>query len=104
MEFIIDFKPEAPQISPHFTAEAKTVGGHCSVSSANPLRQGQDAVTTEHRTQFRHESGKDADAPGFDLHIQPGEVSRWRRAVAPERKALIRSASRSPRHPEEWRR
>lgn len=83
LEFIADFGERIEKISPHFEADAKTVGG----SLMRPYR---DMRFTSDRTpyktnvgiQFRHEAGKDVHAPGFYLHIEPkacfAGVGLWR--------------------------
>lgn len=104
MEFIIDFKPKLQQISPHFTAEAKTVGGSL-FRIQRDTRFSKDKTPYKQNTgmQFRHESGKDAHAPGFYLHIQPAEcyagVGLWR----PESKVAYQIREHIAEHPAEWK-
>ncbi|MDH3249807.1 MAG: DUF2461 domain-containing protein [Acidimicrobiia bacterium] len=104
MEFIIDFEPKLQQISPHFTAEAKTVGGSL-FRIQRDTRFAKDKTPYKQNTgmQFRHESGKDAHAPGFYLHIQPGEcyagVGLWR----PESKVAYQIREHIAEHPTEWK-
>lgn len=74
LEFITDFARPLAKLSPHFTADAKTVGG----SLMRPYRDVRfSADKTPYKTnvgiQFRHESGRDVHAPGFYLHLEPGE-------------------------------
>ena len=100
MEFIIDFKPKLQQISPHFTAEAKTVGGSL-FRIQRDTRFSKDKTPYKQNTgmQFRHESGKDAHAPGFYLHIQPGRP--WSRAGRKGRQkdlAYQQGTFRQPEH------
>lgn len=73
LEFIIDFGERLSRISPHFTAQAKTLGG----SLMRPYRDTRfSADKTPYKTnvgiQFRHEAGKDIPAPGYYLHLAPG--------------------------------
>jgi uncharacterized protein (TIGR02453 family) len=104
MEFIIDFKPKLEKISPHFTAEAKTVGGSL-FRIQRDTRFAKDKTPYKQNTgmQFRHESGKDAHAPGFYLHLQPGEcwagVGLWR----PETKVAYQIREYIAEHPAEWK-
>ena len=104
MEFIIDFKPKLEKISPHFTAEAKTVGGSL-FRIQRDTRFAKDKTPYKQNTgmQFRHESGKDAHAPGFYLHLQPGEcwagVGLWR----PETKVAYQIREHIAEHPDEWK-
>ena len=62
------------KISPHFIASAKKSGG----SMMRPYRDIRfSSDKTPYKTnvgiQFRHAAGKDVHAPGFYLHIEPGE-------------------------------
>lgn len=73
LDFITDFGTRLARISPHFTADSRTVGG----SLMRPYR---DTRFSRDKTpykvnvgiQFRHEEGKDIHAPGFYLHLEPG--------------------------------
>ncbi len=72
LEFISDFDKHLQKISPHFTADSRTIGG----SLMRPYRDTRfSADKTPYKTnvgiQFRHEAGKDVHAPGFYLHIEP---------------------------------
>jgi uncharacterized protein (TIGR02453 family) len=104
IEFIIDVKPKLEQISPHFTAEAKTVGGSL-FRIQRDTRFAKDKTPYKQNTgmQFRHEAAKDAHAPGFYLHLQPGEcfagVGLWR----PETKVAYQIRKYIAEHPEEWK-
>lgn len=83
LEFIDDFRPRLRAISPHFRADATTVGGSL-FRIHRDTRFAKDKTPYKENTglQFRHEMAKDAHAPGFYLHIQPGEcfvgVGLWR--------------------------
>lgn len=62
-------------ISPHYEAIPKKVGG----SMMRPYRDARfskdkSPYKTNVGIQFRHEIGKDVHAPGFYLHIEPGDV------------------------------
>jgi len=72
-------------ISPHYEAISKKVGG----SMMRPYRdvrfsKDKSPYKTNVGIQFRHEIGKDVHAPGFYLHIEPGNVflgaGTWRPA------------------------
>jgi uncharacterized protein (TIGR02453 family) len=73
LDFITDFGARLARISPHFTADSRTVGG----SLMRPYRDTRfSADKTPYKTnvgiQFRHETGRDIHAPGFYLHLEPG--------------------------------
>ena len=73
--FISEFAPQLEKISPHFVADARKVGGSM-FRIHRDTRFGKDKTPykTAAGVQFRHESGKDAHAPGYYLHLGPDEV------------------------------
>lgn len=83
MQFITDMADELITVSPHFRAVAKKVGGSL-MRIHRDVRFGKDKrpYKTNVGIQFRHELGKDVHAPGFYVHIEPGEcfigVGIWR--------------------------
>ena len=104
LEFIVDAKPRLQQISPYFTAEAKTVGGSL-FRIQRDTRFAKDKTPYKQNTgvQFRHEAGKDAHAPGFYLHLQPKEcyagVGLWR----PETKVAYQIRQHIVDNPDAWK-
>jgi uncharacterized protein (TIGR02453 family) len=75
LRFITDFGPPLKSISAHFVADARPAGGslfriHRDVRFARD----KSPYKTMAAAQFRHESGRDVHAPGFYLHLGPGEV------------------------------
>jgi len=74
LDFIVDFGERLTVISPHFRADTRPNGG----SLMRPYRDVRfSGDKTPYKTnvgiQFRHERGKDAHAPGFYVHLQPGQ-------------------------------
>ena len=82
-EFINDFAVPLKKISPYFVADSRTVGGSL-FRIQRDTRFAKDKTPYKLNTgmQFRHIAGKDAHAPGFYVHLQPGEcfigVGLWR--------------------------
>jgi uncharacterized protein (TIGR02453 family) len=83
LEFITDFAVPLKKISPNFVADSRTVGGSL-FRIQRDTRFSKDKTPYKLNTgmQFRHSAGKDAHAPGFYVHLQPGEcfmgVGLWR--------------------------
>jgi len=83
LDFIEDFAEPLRRISPHFSADPRKVGGSL-FRIQRDTRFGRDKTPYKENTgvQFRHVAGKDAHAPGFYLHIQPGGsfagIGLWR--------------------------
>ena len=73
LDFIADFGEKLEKISPHFTADTRVNGG----SLMRPYRDMRFAKGVPYKTnvgiQFRHEAGKDVHAPGFYVHLEPGQ-------------------------------
>jgi len=88
LAFIEDFGEHLLKISPHFTADPRKVGGSL-FRIQRDTRFGTDK--TPYKTgvgiQFRHVATQgDVHAPGFYLHIEPGEcfcgLGLWRPSTA----------------------
>jgi uncharacterized protein (TIGR02453 family) len=83
LQFIADMADELALLSPHFLVQAKKVGGSLMrVHRDVRFAKDKQPYKTNIGIQFRHERGKDVHAPGFYLHIEPGEcfvgVGIWR--------------------------
>ncbi len=104
LDFIGDFDLHLRKISPHFVADTRKVGGSL-FRIQRDTRFAKDKTPYKENTgmQFRHEAAKDAHAPGFYLHIQPGEcfmgVGLWR----PETKVAYAIRARIADDPAAWR-
>ena len=104
LEFIIDAAPKLARISPHFTADARVVGGSL-FRIQRDTRFSKDKTPYKENTglQFRHDAGKDAHAPGFYLHLQPGGsyagLGLWR----PETKVTYRIREYIAANPDRWK-
>ena len=75
LQFISDFGTRIDEVSTHFLAVPKKVGGslfriHRDVRFSRDKRP----YKTHIGVHFRHEQHRDAHAPGFYLHIEPGSV------------------------------
>ncbi|HEX6221278.1 MAG TPA: TIGR02453 family protein, partial [Acidimicrobiia bacterium] len=73
-DFIADFGDRLASISPHFAADTRTNGGSL-MRPYRDMRFSRDKTPykTNVGIQFRHKMGKDVHAPGFYLHIEPGQ-------------------------------
>jgi uncharacterized protein (TIGR02453 family) len=74
LDFIVDLGKRLESISPHFTADTRANGG----SLMRPYRdvrfsRDKTPYKTNVGIQFRHERGKDVHAPGFYVHLEPGQ-------------------------------
>ena len=74
LDFISDISHEMPSISRHFLAQPKKVGGSLMrIYRDTRFSRDKTPYKTNIGIQFRHEVGKDIHAPGYYLHIEPGE-------------------------------
>ena len=75
MRFITDFRPRLKKISPHFKADPRPVGGSMfRIYRDTRFAKDKSPYKTFTGIQFRHELGKNAHAPGFYLHLEPGNA------------------------------
>lgn len=105
LEFITDFGPRLAKISPHFTADARVVGGSL-FRIQRDTRFSKDKTPYKQNTgvHFRHEAAKNVHAPGYYLHIEPGAsfmgIGLWR----PETAVAYRIRSHIADNPAAWKR
>jgi uncharacterized protein (TIGR02453 family) len=95
LAFIRTFAPRLKKISQFFTADDRRVGGSLMrIYRDTRFSKDKTPYKTNVGVQFRHEMGRDVHAPGFYVHIAPGEcvlgVGAWRPDGASLR--LIRQA------------
>ena len=75
LDFINAFAPRLERISPHFRAVARPSGGSLfRIYRDTRFSKDKTPYKTNLGIHFRHEAAKDAYAPGYYLHIGPGEV------------------------------
>ena len=91
LDFIAAMAEELPAISKHFRALPKKVGGSLMrVQRDTRFSPDKTPYKSNIGIHFRHEVGKDVHAPGYYVHIEPGEcfvgVGLWR----PDADALFR--------------
>jgi uncharacterized protein (TIGR02453 family) len=105
MAFIRGFQPELKRISVYFVASDRRVGGSL-MRVYRDTRFAKDGAPykTNVGIQFRHEQGRDVHAPGFYVHIAPGEcflaVGLWR----PDPETLARVRQAIVEWPDRWKR
>ncbi len=82
LAFIETVGERLPDISPHFRADARKLGGSLMrVYRDSRFSKDKTPYKTNIGIQFRHEAGKDVHAPGYYLHISSAEcfvgVGTW---------------------------
>ncbi len=75
LRFISEFADPLHAISPHFVADPRPSGGSMfRIYRDVRFSKDKSPYKTHAAAQFRHAAGKDAHAPGFYLHLEPGQV------------------------------
>jgi uncharacterized protein (TIGR02453 family) len=73
--FIIDFGPRLAAISQHFRVDPRPVGGSLyRIHRDTRFSPDKRPYKTHAGLHFRHDVAKDAHAPGFYVHLEPGQV------------------------------
>jgi uncharacterized protein (TIGR02453 family) len=98
LAFIEDAAHLLPEISPHFHGSLFRI--------YRDTRFGKDKTPYKTHTgiHFRHERAKDAHAPGFYLHLEPGQVFLGAGIWRPDAPTLRAIRDRIVARPDEWRR
>jgi uncharacterized protein (TIGR02453 family) len=75
LAFIEDVGLRLPEVSRHFVADPRTVGGSLfRIYRDTRFSKDKSPYKTHVGIQFRHEKARDVHAPGFYLHLEPGSV------------------------------
>ena len=88
LRFIISMQDPLADIAPRFTAVPTRVGGSLMrVYRDTRFSPNKLPYKTNVGIQFRHEDGKDVHAPGYYVHVEPGEsfigAGMWRALRGP---------------------
>jgi uncharacterized protein (TIGR02453 family) len=105
LAFIDAFAPRLEKISPHFRADARPSGGSLfRIYRDTRFSKDKSPYKTNLGIHFRHERAKDVHAPGYYLHIGPGEVFAGGGMWHPDTAAATRIREAIVEEPERWRR
>ena len=101
LRLIQDFGEELPKISPHFRATPRSL---YRIHRDTRFSRDKSPYKPHAGVHFRHELAKSAYAPGYYLHVEPGQVfvgiGIWR----PEAPALKKVREHIVESPEAWKR
>jgi uncharacterized protein (TIGR02453 family) len=105
LRFITDFGPRLRAISRHFRADPRPVGGSLfRIHRDTRFSKDKTPYKTMVAAQFRHEAGGDVHAPGFYLHLEPGQVFAGAGLWRPDAGTLAKVRDTLVAHPERWTR
>ena len=104
LSYIESMTQPLASISPHFIASAKKTGGSL-MRVHKDLRFSKDKTPykTNVGIHFRHARGKDVHAPGFYLHIEPGDVFLSAGIWRPQSSTLGNVRTLIDEYPKEWK-
>jgi uncharacterized protein (TIGR02453 family) len=104
LDFVADFAPRLERISPRFVADPRPVGGSLfRIHRDTRFSRDKSPYKTYTGVQFRHELGRDAHAPVFYLHLEPGGCFAGAGVWHPDAPALARIREALVADPEAWR-
>ncbi|MEP2103132.1 MAG: DUF2461 domain-containing protein [Parasphingorhabdus sp.] len=102
-DFIVNMAARVAAISPHITADPRPNGGsRFRIYRDTRFSKDKSPYKTHVGCQFRHEAGKDAHAPGFYVHLGPGEVFFGGGVWGPQGEALRNIRQRIVDKPARW--
>ena len=102
--FIADFAAPLAAISSSFVADPRPSGGSMfRIFRDVRFSRDKSPYKTHAAAQFRHRAGRDAHAPGFYLHLEPGNVFVGAGSWHPERETVDRIRTAIVEHPKRWR-
>jgi uncharacterized protein (TIGR02453 family) len=105
LQFITDFGPELRKISRQFVADPRPVGGSMfRIHRDTRFARDKSPYKLMVAAQFRHVRGKNVHAPGFYLHLAPGEVFAGAGLWRPDAVAAGKVRRAIAGNPAAWRR
>ncbi|MFQ5470293.1 MAG: DUF2461 domain-containing protein [Gammaproteobacteria bacterium] len=104
-DFIIAMAPRLNKISRHYVADPRANGGSMfRIYRDTRFSKDKSPYKTNVGCHFRHIAGKDAHAPGFYLHLAPGEIFFGGGVWKPPSSILEKIRETIADSPGEWRR
>jgi uncharacterized protein (TIGR02453 family) len=104
LRFITDLAPRLHAISPHLKAEPKVGGSLFRIYRDVRFSHDKSPYKTHCAMHFRHERARDAHAPAFYLHLEPGDCLAAHGVWQPDAYALRRIRDAIVARPDDWRR
>ena len=105
LNFIQAFAEPLAEISPHFRADPRANGGSLfRIYRDTRFSKDKTPYKTNVGAHFRHAAGKDAHAPGFYLHLEPGMCFAGCGVWHPDSPTLGKIRDAIVEKPEEWTR
>jgi uncharacterized protein (TIGR02453 family) len=104
LDFVEAMVPRLDAISPHFLADPRRTGGSLfRIHRDTRFSKDKSPYKTTVGLFFRHERAKETAAPGFYLHLAPGDVFAGSGIWHPDPPALKRIREAIAAEPDAWR-
>lgn len=104
LDFIRAMEKPLQKISPCFTAIAKKQGGSLMrIYKDTRFAKDKTPYKTNIGIHFRHEAGCSVHAPGFYLHVEPGNVFLGAGIWRPDKKPLLQIRQAISESPSDWK-
>ena len=105
LAFIDEFAIPLGKISMSFVADPRPVGGSMfRIYRDTRFSKDKSPYKTHAAVQFRHRRGKDVHAPGFYLHLEPGQVFAGMGMWHPDGPSLAKIRQAIVDEPKAWKR
>ena len=102
-DFISAMSKPLAEISPHFTAIPKRIGGSLMrIYRDTRFAKDKTPYKTNLGIQFRHQLAKDVHSPGYYLHIAPNEIFIGVGTWHPPSDALLKIRQYIVDYPQKW--
>lgn len=98
MAFIAALAPRMVEVSPHIRVDAKAM---FRIHRDTRFSHDKSPYKTQVGLHFRHDSAKDVHAPGFYLHLEPGDCFMGLGLWQPDTAALNKIRPYIVKHPDE---
>lgn len=104
LKFVADFAPRLSGISFFFNADPRPSGGSMfRIHRDVRFSKDKSPYKTNAGIQFRHEQARDAHAPGFYLHLEPGGSGAAAGMWKPGRDEMAKVRGAIAASPSKWR-
>jgi len=104
LRFIGDFAAPLAKLSPHFVADARPSRGSLfRIYRDTRFSTDKKPYKTHVGIRFSHESGKDAHAPVFYLHLEPDNCFAAAGVWHPDNRALTKIRTAIVENPDQWK-
>ena len=104
LRFISDLAAPLAKLSPHFVADARPSRGSLfRIYRDTRFSADKKPYKTHIGIHFSHESGKDAHAPVFYLHLEPDNCFAAAGVWHPDNRALTKIRAAIVANPEQWK-